>query len=287
MVGQSRRVNSPNKFMSEGRKCPVEDFFESNLDPLWHGWQDDLAHPHAPLGGGGLGNFKSATPLCGCLHHSDRTMGHPYSPVKMTAVPVQTSNHRKNAPPPTVPRVEDVKIVSNAFVTISFKKEIVPDGTVSNPEIHGQTKFSFPGYNAPGYHHAGGKITSIDGKLTIIGKVEIQTFYGPNTKADDYSCYGRGTTQKDIMNGDITLGFHEACHQTDYWNYLDPTTFPEPPALSIGMTVTEFKSRIKSFIDAYQEYRNSMGAASHAATDETGHKKSSVATKKCYQHKAP
>ena len=36
-----------------GRSCPIEDLFGHPLDPLWKGWQGDIAHPNAHLGGGG------------------------------------------------------------------------------------------------------------------------------------------------------------------------------------------------------------------------------------------
>jgi hypothetical protein len=272
---------------SNGERCPEEDLSDCPKDPLWDGWKGQTAHPRSPIGGGGPGNFHGAQPLSGGQHGGE-TVAHPSSPSAMNDPPEPLAKPRKNSPPVTVPREKELQAVSNSFVKIDLKAEIVADGSVDDANVHGKTKLDSPEYSTPGYNSSGGKISAIDGKLTVEGTVRIQTVYGPEANADDYSCYGRGTTDSDVLNGDVTLGFHESRHQEDYWDNLDNNTLPVPPTLTIGMTVADFKAALKTYTDAYTKYWTDIDSASHAATDEVGHKKSTVAsTGKCYPHKAP
>src|SRR4051812_23595434 len=53
---------------------------------LWVNTDGDVVHPNAPNGGGGYGNFKSATPL-GINLNSTFDLPHPFSPVGLNTVP--------------------------------------------------------------------------------------------------------------------------------------------------------------------------------------------------------
>ena len=51
------------------------------------------------------------------------------------------------------------------------------------------------------------------------GTMSIRTTYPKNFQSTDRSAYGRGT-QGDLQTGNVSLGFHEACHRNDYLAYL-------------------------------------------------------------------
>jgi hypothetical protein len=170
---------------------------------------------------------------------------------------------------------------------VEVDAEIVADGTGggsgAETTFRGGQVSSSPGYSADGH----GKIVKFDGKFTWKGTVVIQTNYGSGASADQVSCYGRGTTDGDQRDGNVTLGFHESCHRDDYAAYLKANSLPEPPAMSIGMKATDYDTAVADFGKALRAYFKAMKDDSIATTDEVGHKKSTwLRTKKCFEHPA-
>src|SRR5207249_4387630 len=91
-------------------------------------------------------------------------------------------------------------------------------------------------YNLPTYESSGHTIASLEGKFEVKGAITIQTAYGPGAKPNDTSGYGRGTTDADLANGDVTLGFHESCHRADFLAYAHAHPLPEF-TVTVGMKV--------------------------------------------------
>jgi len=253
-------------------------------DPDSIGWTGQRASPRAPAGGGGPGNFKPQGPQ---LSDSPSILQQPLIPGPMQAVPAPTPH---NPPPATNPRSLGLqKSVQTILVDVSITARIIADGN-DRSIVGAVTDVSgLPRYTAPGFNHdASGNITSFSGKFTWKGRVTIQTKYGPDANARDVSCYGRGTTAADIQNGDITLGFHEHCHRTDFENYLSSHPLPDPPIMRIGMPRSEYEQELDRFKQEFDAYQPAMDQYSHARTDEVGHTKTTARqTGNCYVHQVP
>ncbi len=253
-------------------------------DPSLAGWAGDLAHPDAPAGGGGPGGFAAGGPA-GAVDVDAPAAGAP-GPLQVvpTAAPAPTP---PNPPPATNARsLGSKKRVQNSLMDVSIDAEIAADGH-STSGTH--TSFNTPTWQAPGFSADGsGNITSFDGKFVWRGTIRIKTRYGGGANASQLSCYGRGTTDADVDNRDITLGFHENNHQQDYENYLDSHDLPDPPALRVGMSTGEYRTETTNFGDALQAYTRAMRADSLASTDEVGHRKSTwQSTGTCFVHIVP
>ncbi len=193
------------------------------------------------------------------------------------------------APPPTQARsLGKLLQVQTPLIDVDIEGEVVRDGKggVASGAV---TRFTKLGGGGPGYVvDDDGKITRFSGKLRFKGKVSIQTRYASDAKATDLSCYGRGTTIGDRRSGDITLGFHESCHQADFASYLKNHPLPNPPQISIGMLASDYDAQLAAFLTAVESYWNDMEQTSHRRTDEVGHRKSEVErTGQCYVHLLP
>jgi hypothetical protein len=62
-----------------------------------------------------------------------------------------------------------------------------------------------PSRDHPGY-------VDYPGRSWISWEITIQTSYGPGIDPTMQSAYGRGTTRRDVLAGDTSLGFHEYKH---------------------------------------------------------------------------
>jgi len=192
-----------------------------------------------------------------------------------------------NSPPATNPRsLGSQKSVQTTHADVSIDARIIADGT--DPNIQGaSTSFSaLPPYTSPGFQtDASGNITSFTGKFVWRGTITIQTVYGPNANARNVSCYGRGTTSGDVRNRDITLGFHENCHQIDFESYLSNHPLPAPPTMRIGMPSSQYEQERERFRLELEAYGPAMEQYSHAQTDEVGHTKATfLQTGNCFAH---
>ena len=281
------------RIAGHGRAVRQDD--QQVIHRSWFGWTDDVAHPDAGQGGGGPGRFTSAGPLAGADEDlfgdlpRGSTLPHPRRPGPVSDAAAEASGPKKNAPPATVEEEFDLLTRDEEFVKIAVKAKVKADGSSKDPNTHAVTDVSLPGYDlASAFSKDNVTVSSFTKKFTWKGTVVIRTLYGPGVKAQDLSCSGRGTTQSDVQNGDITLGFHESCHRADYLRYLRANPLPAPPKLEIGMTMADFNKDMTDFVAAFDAYHPAMKADSEQNTDEIGHKLSTVeATDECYLHGAP
>ncbi|MDJ0656359.1 MAG: hypothetical protein QNJ40_19525 [Xanthomonadales bacterium] len=270
-------------------------------DP-WVGWQERSSHPSAGTGGGGPGKFRDprpagASPLAngqsapyspvGAKHGEDSGLGSP-DPFRQSQ-PTPMQQKEPNPPPGTVTRTEDVLVRKNERDDINVKLRVFPDRTSTKLHPQGaKTSFDSRGVTitppVPNYDKDTGLITSWKTRFRLQGTVKIRTEYGTQSSATELSCYGRGTTAKDRKNGDITLGFHESCHQSDYVDYLKSTSLPELSA-EMGDNKQEFEKAVADFKKAWAEYWVEMEKASHRSTDEVGYTlKEFEQSKECFLH---
>jgi hypothetical protein len=167
---------------------------------------------------------------------------------------------------------------------VEIKGEIVADG-LGGPAGGAHTAFVTPRFRFPGFRSdRAGKILGFDGKFTWIGAIAIQTRYGAGVTANSVSCYGRGTTPEDVRNRDITLGFHENCHQFDFVSYLSDHPLPEPPTLTSGIDQEDYHRQIATFEAQVEAYFKSMEEQSECGTDEVGHTLSRSKQEGCFVH---
>ena len=179
-----------------------------------------------------------------------------------------------NPPPTTSPRVSELRYQGG---TIQIR--VLPDGKSSDRAISGYTIHTLPPYRFPMYqcYRGSTRIARFDRPFTFQGDITIQTMYGLDASQNMYSRYGRGTTDEDRRNGDVTLGFHESCHRRDYMEYL--TTHPLPEVkLTVGMTVRQYETAVKSFRRELDAYMAAMDDYSFRKTDEVGVKRSTFKT---------
>jgi hypothetical protein len=90
-----------------------------------------------------------------------------------------------------------------------------------------------------------------------------------------------------VANRDITLGFHENCHQRDFVAHLSAHPLPEPPAMSLGMAAADYDADVKRFFSEFRDYAAAMMSESEANTDEVGRRKADVASRGCFVHHVP
>ncbi|OED39478.1 hypothetical protein AB833_15345 [Chromatiales bacterium (ex Bugula neritina AB1)] len=195
------------------------------------------------------------------------------------------ANFRTNPPPVTIPRRFLLKSEKSAWVEVALFVAILADGIATEPWVAGQTRFDSPKYRFPECaYNSHGKITAFNGPFEWMGSYAIQVLYAPGVRANELSCYGRGTTDEDIANGNTTLGFHENCHQLDYLEYLETTRLPVLPELYPGMHVDEYQKEQQRFAHQYRVFHEGMEQFSEYRTDEVGYRQSHwKATGRCFE----
>ncbi len=259
------------------------------VGPEWAGWSQFVAHPRAPAGSGGPGNFAPGAPLSS---NEESDLPSPWLPGPTGAVPLDTPTtvpKPANPAPVTNPAsLGVVKEVKNDLVDYKIEAEILADGS-GGVTTGADTSFSRVSSKSPGYEaDKSGKITKFNGKFTFKGTIQIQTKYADDSNPNSLSCYGRGTTDTDVQNRDISLGFHESCHRADYQAYLKANPLPDPPTMTIGMKATDYDQAAAAFAAALNKYWADMKADSIKKTDEVGFTLSKAnATNSCYVHAVP
>jgi len=266
--------------------CHGESGDAMRVGSEWAGWSGRVAHPDAPVGGGGPGHFARMP-----LGQSDSDLPSPWRPGPVTAIPLENKPApatTKKAPVTSAEQLGVLKHVQDALFDVHVEAEIVADGG-SAPAVGAETSFKGGGqFTSPSASTAGKKIASFTSKFTWKGTIKIQTAYASDADANHVSCYGRGTTDEDVKAGNITLGFHESCHRDDYKSYLKANALPDPPKFAVGMTVDEYNQAHAGFDRAIKAYFAKMESESIAKTDEVGFRLSKrKATKKCFQHTIP
>ena len=197
----------------------------------WVGWAEHIAHPDSPMGAGGLGVFSRRSPIVDDSDHADPWTRGGERPVDTLSAPPAP-----RPPPVTQPRdLGTLKQAESSLLDVRVDAKIVRDGR-GGVETGAVTHVSRVASSSPGYvTDSDGNITRFNGKFRWRGTITVQTRYASDSRPEDPSCYGRGTTVADRQSGRITLGFHESCHRADYVAYLQGHPFPDPPALVIGM----------------------------------------------------
>jgi len=254
----------------------------------WVGWSQQVAHPGAPLGGGGPGSFSPSAPL---RADGSSDLPSPWQPgpigLDPDAIPTDTPKPANPPPATNVKSLGSVKQVKSDMVEYEIEAEIVADGS-GGVSTGAKTSFTRVPSSSPGYDSKDGKITKFNGKFTFKGTITIQTKYASDSTPSTLSCYGRGTTDTDVKSRDITLGFHESCHRADYEGYLSAHPLPDPPAMTIGMKAADYDAATKAFAAALNQYWHDMEAESVQKTDEVGFTLSkSNRTNSCYVHMVP
>lgn len=251
------------------------------------GWRGTIAHPDSPAGGGGPGHFSRVR----LAQRDQGTLPDPARPGPLQSIPLQGAPAPRpaNPAPGTNPRSLGVlKSVQTDLMDVKVDAEIVADGTGGRAgavtSFTGGTAWTGP---AP-RHDSHSRIVQFVGKFTWHGTVTIQTVYaagfGPNT----LSGYGRGTTDSDVRNRDITLGFHESCHRADFVSHLRTVPLPDPPQLAVGMTMTAYNTAISAFDRKLHAYVTAMEAESATNTDEVGYRRSTWrSTNRPFRHTVP
>ena len=250
---------------------------------------------NAPSSSSGCGNFREPCPLDE-QNAIPNSPAHPRGPASKLWVaqagktPVSSiSKPVKPKPPPkTKPSISTLKSKTTSKVEINIKVQVLADGTSGDIDAKSaKTTFSSAGvkWSKPRYkwREQGGKkiITSLNGKFEFKGTITIQTVYGTKAKKTDTSLYGRGTTKDDKKKGNVSLGFHESCHQKDFLKYLKNKPFPKFEG-KVGMTTTDYDKASAKFKTAFDKYMNDMDAESKKSTDEVGYKLTKCKTdKKC------
>jgi hypothetical protein len=252
----------------------------------WIGWSGCVASPKAHMGGGGLGNFapEQTLKLSGGDLHS------PWQPTPLGMNPNETQLEAPKPakpPPMTIPStIGVIKEIQSTFVDYKIEGAVMADG-IKNTDA-AVTDFTIPEHKSPEYDSKDGKITKFFGKFSFKGTIQIQTFYRSGVNPTDLSCYGRGTTKRDVENRDITLGFHESCHRDDFTAYLKSNALPDPPEMHIGMSVDVYEKAARKFKRSLEQFIADMRADTKSQTDEVGFTLShSDATNSCYLHILP
>jgi hypothetical protein len=268
-------------YTAKGRACPKQNRPLLPDNHQWLGWQGTVTHPDAPSGSGGPGGFShplnadEAAPLL-----------HPQTPRPQRFSPdqVKLSTQKKpNAPPSTQTQSWSMLKIKTDHVDVDISAEVVADGK-TNEDLDAHTDAAMPTHpGLPTYTSENGKITSFGKVFEWKGKITVQTLYNKG-KPEKFSCYGRGTTEEDLENGDITLGFHEACHRADFVDYLKNHALPKPPDMKIDMTATAYDTASTKFNKEFGDYAKALSEL-WKVTDEVGHKLSTVkSTGECYPH---
>ena len=253
----------------------------------WLGWRGVIAHPNSPAGGGGPGHF--AKPLLAQLDAG--TMPSPWAPgpVRSTPLAGAPAPRRPNLPPRTNPRSLGVLVsVQIDLFDVKVDAEIVADGsgaqTLAETTATVQPMPTRPFYERNAHH----KILKFTSKFIWHSTITIQTAYATGVGPDQLSGYGRGTTTEDVRNGDVTLGFHESCHRSDYIAYLGTHPLPDLPKLTIGMTEADFERVTTAFDGAMKAYLRATKAESDTKTDEVGYRRSTFEqTGEAFRHIVP
>jgi hypothetical protein len=174
------------------------------------------------------------------------------------AVPLD-SKPKVNPPPTTV---ASTSTISGAEVSVL---DDARQGTGSGAD----TSLDIEAGEIPSYAFDGhNKVTQLDGAIPV-PKISIQTLYSPGSKPTDISGYGRGTTDDDKKAGNVTVGFHESCHRSDYLQFIKDSPLPVF-AGKVGMTVAQYKAAASTYKDALKAYRDKVKKYTKDRTDEVG-----------------
>jgi hypothetical protein len=254
------------------------DGASSNAPEPWNGWTGQVAHPNSPSGGGGPGGFRTAgvagqDPTSDTDPNSPRTrLDDSLQALNEATVSADSTLVVTKPAPTTVTSTTTLLEQQTSLLDVSVSLRVLADSTDGDlDDGTAETRYdveltpNIPAYSLDEHN----KVSSTDGKFTMVGPINIQTFYGPNAKPNDPAIYGRGTTKEDVASGDTTLGFHESCHRADYIDFYKNTPVPVFKG-EIGMTQQKWDAASRAFDTAYKAYRERPDAISYQSTDQHG-----------------
>jgi len=250
---------------------------------LWQGWNAATAHPSSPAGGGGPGNFGSAHSLDPGA--SPDALLHPNAPAARLAfgfgpflAPGGAGARRKKPlAPPVKPRTFQVSRVSAVSLTINVK--ILEDKINSNLSVPAKTYPAWQPWDvwtSPKYTVAAeGTVSAVTTQPAVTATLHVWTEFKSERAKKGRSAYGRGTTAKDKRDGNITLEFHESCHQKDFVDFV--TNVDNLPEFigSVGMGTGAYLQLWTTFENELRDLPRKMEAHSALQTDEVGKPKKS------------
>lgn len=242
-------------------------------------------HPDARAGGGGPGYFRDANSVLnddsyeGTVRHAKSPAGRLLIADAGSTLASGAWSTKKKKPPKTKPTSKVLATQGGPEVNLDVRVRVLPDrkNATGIPATSAKTTIQ-PSSGlrtiAPMQWRtsAAGKITAITKKLVVRGTYTIRTSYGKKAKPTDVSRYGRGTTPKDKSAGDVTLGFHEWCHQQEYLDYLDTHAFPKFTG-KVGMSESDFSAAFDKFANEFQAFGDGILALG-PGVDEVGYTKS-------------
>lgn len=258
----------------------------NNIGDSWRTVGGQIINPDAPAGGGGAGSFRTTAGTLGVDDPFIPRLPSPDAPAARyvdPAIPLDADTpppEKINTPPATTTGTTEVVSSQDELNDIDVKVEVLNDLFDPNLKDSGDADFSRDDVKGgfPGFNIVDGKITAFKGKFVFKGNLKIQAAFRTAGIREMKSAYGRGTTDADIKSGDVTLGFHEACHIIDYKDYIKDNPLPTP-TFSVGMTPAQYTAAQNSFKTKYDKWYNECLANSEKLTDEVGNPTKS-------QHKA-
>jgi hypothetical protein len=182
-----------------------------------------------------------------------------------------------NDPPETRTDIFDIKREQTQRTDILVKGKVLSDGRDPNLGKSAITRLDPSGLVAqyPTPYIERNMVTKEEGKFTLKGTVTIQIIYDTNGYPKDPARYGRGTTERDINNGDITAGFHESCHLADYVDWLKTKPLPVFKT-NLPISKNAYEKACDQFDEDLDKYFEEAEHFSEENTDEVGRKKSQV-----------
>lgn len=248
---------------------PLPETEKSTIDP-WVGADGVVAHPDAPVGGGGPGVFRSPS-LLGNEGDLRDSVPHPLAPAAryLDQEPLndkaeELQDAQQPQKPAPVVTKEEKKTVNGVQLTIKA------DENNASGVKAAETKMPVTTTDPPEaiIDNATNKVIKIEGAAPVISAI-IQTRYGSGTSPDGKSAYGRGTTDDDKKNGNTSLGFHESCHRQDFQDFLKNNAPPKFKG-KVGMTKDEYAKALEEYSDAVNDYQDKASEFSGKQTDEVG-----------------
>lgn len=243
---------------------PASAQMRQRLSPGWLNANGDVVHPGAPQGSGGAGLFAHPGAL-GADGESE-ALPHPAAPAAGALDPVRLQEAQQQQAQAAA-RKPAPRVTSDSKQTIKGMEVTVGKDTSGEAGLkaaYTEILSSKPKVDAS---KPPGKGTQWQFTVAPI-TVRIWTEFG-NYDPESLAAYGRGTTDEDKKDGNVTLGFHESCHRADLLAYLQNN---DPPAFkgSGDMSAAQAQEAINAYTQAVKAYFDKAKADNQAHVDEVG-----------------
>ena len=243
---------------------PASAQMRQRLSPGWLNQNSDVVHPDAPAGGGGAGQFTRAG-LLGAEGEPE-ALPHPDAPSAGALDPIRL-NEAQQLQEQAAVRKPAPRVTSDSTQTIKGMQVTLGKDTTGAAGL----KAAFTDLSSSKPKVDASKPSGKDAKwqFTVAPlTVKIWTEYG-SYDPESLAAYGRGTTDTDKKDGNVTLGFHESCHRADLLAYLngnDPPTFSGTP----DMTTAQAQAAINAYMTAVKAYFDKAEEDTKKNIDEVG-----------------